>query len=56
MNLSPETCWADFKRLINEKVVASCWLFTSSFPIQLDTFHNFPYANETSAVGLNYEA
>ena len=28
-NLSPETCWADLKRLINEKVVPSCWLFTS---------------------------
>ena len=27
MNLSPETRWADLKRLINEKVVASCWLF-----------------------------
>ena len=34
-NLSPETCRADLKRLINEKVVASCWLFTSSTP---DTF------------------
>ena len=28
-NLSPETCRADLKRLINEKVSASCWLFTS---------------------------
>jgi len=28
--MSPETCWADLNRLINEKVVASCWLFTSS--------------------------
>ena len=28
-NLSPETCRADLKRLINEIVVASCWLFTS---------------------------
>ena len=28
-NLSPETCRTDLKRLINEKVVASCWLFTS---------------------------
>ena len=28
-NLSPETCRAEIKRLINEKVVASCWLFTS---------------------------
>ena len=28
-NLSPETCRADLKRLINEKVVASCWLFTA---------------------------
>ena len=32
-NLSSETCRADFKRvikkLINEKVVASCWLLTS---------------------------
>ena len=27
-NLSPETCRVDLKRLINEKVVASCWLFT----------------------------
>ena len=24
-----ETCWADLKRLINEKFVASFWLFTS---------------------------
>ena len=30
-NLSPETCNADLKRLINEKVVASCWLFTSLY-------------------------
>ena len=29
--MSPETCWADLKRLINEKVVASCWLFTSLY-------------------------
>jgi len=28
-NLSPKTCRADLKRLINEKVVASCWLLTS---------------------------
>ena len=28
-NLSPETCWADLKRLIDENVVASCWLFPS---------------------------
>ena len=28
-NLSPETCRAELKRLINEKAVASCWLFTS---------------------------
>jgi len=26
-----------------------------TFPIKLDTFHNFPYENETSAVGLIYE-
>ena len=25
--MSPETVWADLKRLINEKVVASCCLF-----------------------------
>ena len=30
-NLSPETCWAELKRLINEKAVASCWLFTSLY-------------------------
>ena len=30
-NLSSETCCADLKRLINEKVVASCWLFTSLY-------------------------
>jgi hypothetical protein len=30
-NLPPETCRADLKRLINEKVVASCWLFTSLY-------------------------
>ena len=28
-NLSPETCRADLRRLINERVVASCWLLTS---------------------------
>ena len=28
-NLSPETCRADLIRLINEEVVASCWLLTS---------------------------
>ena len=28
-NLLPETCRADLKRSINEKVVASCWLLTS---------------------------
>ena len=28
-NLSPETCRAELKRLINENVVASCWLLTS---------------------------
>ena len=27
-NWSPETCRADLKRLINEKVFASCWLLT----------------------------
>ena len=30
-NLRPETCWADLKRLINEKVLASCWLFISLY-------------------------
>ena len=30
-NLSPETYTADLKRLTNEKVVASCWLFTSLY-------------------------
>jgi len=29
--LSPETCRAELKRLINEKAVASCWLFTSLY-------------------------
>ena len=28
-NLSPETCWAELKRLINNKVVASCWYLHS---------------------------
>ena len=27
--MSPEICRAELKRLINEKDVASCWLFTS---------------------------
>jgi hypothetical protein len=27
--LSPEMWWVDLKRLINEKVVVSCWLLTS---------------------------
>ena len=30
-NWSPETCRADLKRLLNGKVVASCWLFTSLY-------------------------
>ena len=30
-NLSPETCRAELKWLINEKFVACCWLFTSLF-------------------------
>ena len=30
-NLSPEKCRAELKSLINEKVVASCWLFTSLY-------------------------
>ena len=30
-NLSPETCMAELKRLISEKVVASCWLFTTLY-------------------------
>ena len=29
--MSPETCRAELKRLINEKVAASCWLFTSLY-------------------------
>ena len=33
-NLSPETCRAELKRLINEKVVASFWLFTSAYLFQ----------------------
>ena len=30
-NLSSETCRAELKRLKNEKVFASCWLFTSFY-------------------------
>ena len=29
VNLLPKTCRAELKRLINKKVVESCWLFTS---------------------------
>ena len=29
--MSPKTCRAELKRLVNEKVVASCWLFTSLY-------------------------
>ena len=29
--MSPKTCMAELKRLIIEKVVASCWLFTSLY-------------------------
>jgi len=29
--LSPEICMAELKRLINEKVVASYWLFISLY-------------------------
>jgi hypothetical protein len=31
VNLSTETCRVELKRLINEKIVASCWLFTSLY-------------------------
>ena len=31
VNLLPKTRRAELKRLINKKVVASCWLFTSSY-------------------------
>ena len=37
LNLSPETCRAELKRLLNEKVVASCWLFTSSLNLHFYT-------------------
>ena len=30
-SVSPETCRAELKRLIHEKVVASCWLCTSLY-------------------------
>ena len=30
-NLWPESCWADLRRSINEKVVGSCWLFASLY-------------------------
>jgi hypothetical protein len=30
-NLSPETCRAELNKLIKEKVVASCWLFTTLY-------------------------
>ena len=30
-NLSSETCRSELKRLMNEKIVASCWLFTSLY-------------------------
>jgi hypothetical protein len=39
-NLSPETCRPELKRLINEKVVASCWLFTSLY-ISLSLLWNY---------------
>ena len=49
-NLSPETCRADLNRLINEKVVASCWLITSLFsPVsnaQARTVKNFGLENQ----------
>jgi hypothetical protein len=34
-NLSPETCRADLKRLINEKVIAYCWLLTSLYALHI---------------------
>ena len=42
-NLSPETCRAELKRLIYEKVVASCWLFTSLYQIctGIQSEHNY---------------
>ena len=33
--MSPEICVADLKRLINENVVASCWLLSSLFLVYL---------------------
>ena len=35
VNLAPETCRAELKRLINENVVASCWLFISLYFSQI---------------------
>ena len=45
VNLSPETCRADLKRSINEKVVASCWLFTSLYWPCAVTQMSSPIAN-----------
>ena len=44
-NLSPETCRAELKRLINEKVVASCWLFTSLYWWRTVTQTSSSYSN-----------
>ena len=51
-NLSPETCRAELKKLINEKDVASCWLLTSwSVFFCFINFLTFPYGRTV----LNYE-
>ena len=48
-NLSPETCRADLKWLINEKVVASCWLLTSLKNTSLECFS----VHSRRSVGVN---
>ena len=37
--MSPETCKAEVKRLMNEKVVAYCWLFSSLCNIHVEDVH-----------------
>ena len=52
-NLSPETCRADLKRLLKEKVVASCWLFTSLYKFHfqgsIDPWRRNTYPSQISA-------
>jgi len=48
--LSPETCRAELKRLINGKVVASCWLLTLLYQITRFVFSKFIFSKIVACI------